>query len=108
MQSSLMRTRTELHNEVKGLNKEVKALTKKLDVQLEKKLSHELSMQKMKNEYKQLNLAQACEKLENKKAPINKTLTAALTLEEKNELESHKVDLAVRGVAKMMMWHITR
>jgi hypothetical protein len=49
-------------------------------------------MQKMKNEYKQLDLDQAREKLENKKEPTSKSLTAALTLEDKKELKSHKVD----------------
>jgi chromosome segregation ATPase len=96
-QTSLMRTRTELQNEVKLLTKEVRTLTKKVDAQLMKKLDHELSMQKMKNEYKQLDLDQAREKLENKKAPINKTLAAALTLEDKKELESHKVDCKRRS-----------
>jgi hypothetical protein len=34
-QTTLMRTRTELQNEVKALNKDVKALIKKLDAQLQ-------------------------------------------------------------------------
>jgi hypothetical protein len=65
-QLSLMRTRIHLQNEVNNLNKEVKALTRKIDAQLNKKLNHELCMQKMCNKYKQLDLDQAHEKLENK------------------------------------------
>ena len=72
--------------------KEVKSLTKKIDNQLDKKLNHELSMQKMRNEYKQLDIDQAREKIENKKAVPSKAASAALTLEDKKELESHKVD----------------
>jgi uncharacterized protein YlxW (UPF0749 family) len=41
-QSSFIQTRTDLQNEVKNLKKEVKALTKKFDAQLDKKLNHEL------------------------------------------------------------------
>jgi hypothetical protein len=105
MQSSLMRMRMELQN-VKALNKEVKALTKKLHAQLEEKLGHELSMQKMKNEYKQLGLAQACKKFENKKVPMNKTLTVALTLEHKKSKNCTK--LTIKGVQKMTIQHVTR
>jgi hypothetical protein len=91
-QSSLMWMRTDLQNEVKSLVKEVKWLTKKIDNQLDKKLNHELSMQKMRNEYKQLDIDQACKKIENKKAVPSKAASAALSLEDKKELESHKVD----------------
>jgi chromosome segregation ATPase len=62
-QFSLLQTRTGLQNEVKNLTKEVKVLTKKIDNQLDKKLNHELCMQKMRNEYKQqLDLDQALSK----------------------------------------------
>jgi hypothetical protein len=92
-QLSLLRTRTDLQNEVKILSKEVKVLTKKIDNQLDKKLNHDFSMQKMRNEYKQLDLDQAREKNENKKqAAPSKAASAALTLEDKIALESHKVD----------------
>jgi hypothetical protein len=88
-----MRTRTDLQNAVKNLGKEVKSLTKKIDNQLDKKLNHELMMQKMRNEYKQLDIDQACKKIENKKAGVpSKAAAAALTLEDKKDLESHKVD----------------
>jgi hypothetical protein len=50
-------------------------------------------MQKMRNKYKQLDLDQARKKTENKKkAAPSKAASAALTLEDKKELESHKVD----------------
>jgi hypothetical protein len=49
------------------LTKEVKVLTKKIDNQLDKKLNHDFFMQKMRNEYKQLDLNQAREKNEIKK-----------------------------------------
>jgi adenylyl- and sulfurtransferase ThiI len=71
-----MRTRTDLQNEVKNLAKEVKVLMKKIDNQLNKKLNHELCMQKMRNK---------------KHAAPSKAASAALTLEEKKELELHKV-----------------
>jgi hypothetical protein len=61
-QLSLLRTRTDLQNEVKNLTKEVKVLTKKINNQLDKKLNYELCMQKMWNEYKQLDLDQVCKK----------------------------------------------
>jgi hypothetical protein len=89
-QSSLMRTRTDLQNKVKNLNKEVKTLTKKIDNQLDTKLNHELRMQKMHNKYKQLDLDQARKKIGNKKAAPSKAALAVLTLEDKKELESHK------------------
>jgi hypothetical protein len=92
-QLSLLRTRTNLQNEVKNLTKEVKVLTKKIDNQLDKKLNRDFSMQKMRNEYKQLDLDQARKKNENKKhAAPSKSVSAALTLEDKIALESHKVD----------------
>jgi hypothetical protein len=91
-QFSLLRTRTDLQNEVKNLTKEVKVLTKKIDNQLDKKLNHELCMQKMWNEYKQLDLDQAREKNENNKAAPSKAASAVLTLEDKKELEWYKVD----------------
>jgi hypothetical protein len=37
---------------------------RKIDAQLEKKLYHELCMQKMRNKYKQLDLDQACKKMQ--------------------------------------------
>jgi hypothetical protein len=50
-------------------------------------------MQKMRNEYKQLDLDQAREKNENKKhAAPTKAASGALSLEDKKALESHKVD----------------
>jgi hypothetical protein len=92
-QLSLMWTRTDLQNEVKNLTREVEVLTKKIDNQLNKKLNHELCMQKMRKEYKQLDLDQALEKKENKKhAPPSKAASAALSLEDKKELEWHKVN----------------
>jgi hypothetical protein len=75
------------------LTKEVKVLTKKINNQLDKKLNHDFSMQKMRNEYKQLDLDQARKKNEIKKqAAPSKAASAALTLEDKIALESHKVD----------------
>jgi threonine dehydrogenase-like Zn-dependent dehydrogenase len=74
------------------LNKEVKALTKKIDDQLEKNLNHELSMQKMQNKYMELDLEQACEKLQTKKVAPSKAASAVLTLEDKKELKLHKVN----------------
>jgi hypothetical protein len=44
-------------------------------------------MQKMRNKYKQLDLDQV-----RKKTAPSKAASAALTLEDKKELESHKVD----------------
>jgi hypothetical protein len=88
-----MRTRTDLQNEVKNSTKEGKVLTKKIDNKLDKKLIHELCMQKMRNKYKQLDLDQARKKNENKKhAAPSKAASAALTLEDKKELELHKAD----------------
>jgi hypothetical protein len=49
-------------------------------------------MQKMRNQYKQLDLDQAPGKNESKKAATSKASSAALTLEDKKELESHKVN----------------
>jgi hypothetical protein len=77
--------RTNLQNEVKNLTKEVEVLTKKLDNQMDKKLNHEVCMQKMRNKYKQLDLDQAHEKNENKKVAPSKATSAALTLEDKKE-----------------------
>jgi chromosome segregation ATPase len=91
-ESSLMRTRTELQNEVKTLKKEVLRLEKKSDDQLVKKQAHELDIQKMKNEYKQLELDHTRERFEIKtKAPISKS-SASMSLEGRMELESHKVE----------------
>jgi hypothetical protein len=91
-QLSLLRTRTDLQNEVKNFTKEVTVLMNKIDNQLDKNLNHELCMQKMWNEYKQLDLDQASKKNENKKAAPSKAASTMLTLEDKKELESHKVD----------------
>ncbi len=47
----------------------------------------------MKNEYKKLDLEHTWECLDNgKNAPISKAASAALTLENRMELESHKVE----------------
>jgi hypothetical protein len=55
-------------------------------------------MQKMRNKYKKLDLNQAGGKLENKrKAMPTKTVAAALTLKDKKELESYKVDCKRRS-----------
>jgi hypothetical protein len=91
-QSNLMRTRTDLQNEIKSFQRQVKVLTKSSDDQLVKKLAHELDLQKLKNEHKKLELDQTRERLEQKKAPINKASSVALSLENRMELESHKAD----------------
>jgi chromosome segregation ATPase len=90
-QSVLLRARTNLQAEVKDLQKNLKAAKKKVDEQLGKKQDHELSMQQLKNDNKQLDIDQERAKFEQKKAPINKT-SLALSLDEKKALELHKVD----------------
>jgi chromosome segregation ATPase len=97
-QSVLLRTRTNLQAEVKDLQKDLKAAKKKLDAQLINKLEHEMSMQQLKNDYKQLDIDQARERFENKKNPaINKKTSLALSLDDKKELESHKVECRSRS-----------
>jgi hypothetical protein len=74
------------------LTKELRALKKKTDSQFVKKQEHELSMQKLKNEYKQLDVDQARKRFEN-----NKTSAVSLTLQNQMELESHKVECKRRA-----------
>jgi hypothetical protein len=91
-ETSLLSNRTELQNEIKSLKRDVIRLERENNEQLDKKLAHEVGIQKMKNEGKQLDLESAQSKLEMKtKAPINKT-ARALSLEGRMELESHKVE----------------
>jgi hypothetical protein len=93
-QVELMRAKTALQIELKSLTKDFRALKKKADSQFVAKQEHEVSMQRLKNESKQLDLEQAQQRFEMKKAPTtNKTPSAAaLTLQNRMELESHKVE----------------
>jgi uncharacterized protein YqiB (DUF1249 family) len=95
-----MKTKTDLKAEVKRLVKELKASTKKVDSQVEKKLEHAFSLQELKNKSKQLELDLVREKLLEKKLqtkkapPPPKTAKAgALTLQEKMDFESHKAEV---------------
>jgi predicted CopG family antitoxin len=92
-QTSWMKTKTGLQSEVIDLTKDLKALTKKVDTQLQKKLDHELSIQKLHNDSKKLDLELVREKLNDKlknKKPTPSTTpkkTASLTLLEKKILK---------------------
>lgn len=102
--SSWMKTKTELDSSIKQLNKDLVSVTKRVDLQVEKKLDHELSLQELKNSSKQLELDLVRErlndKLQNRKAPpATKTKSGrGLTLEEKKDFETHKAE--VRKTAK--------
>jgi hypothetical protein len=76
--------------DIKVLNKTIKSLTNKLDNQLEHKNAHELEMQRMKNNYKQLGLDELREKLVNKKKVGGSSKAGAMTLEEKKDFVSHQ------------------
>jgi predicted nucleic acid-binding Zn-ribbon protein len=65
-QTSWMKTKAGLQAEVRDLTKDLKALTKKMDMQLQKKLDHELSIQKLRNDSKKLELELVREKLNDK------------------------------------------
>jgi hypothetical protein len=78
----------------------VKAMTKKLDGQLEVKLDHDISIQKLGNDSKKLELdllrEKLREKLENKKPPpLNNgpKKATSLTLSEKKDFETHKAEV---------------
>jgi chromosome segregation ATPase len=97
-ETSLLSARTALQKEIKTLKRHVNRLEKVDNEQLEKKQAHELGIQKMKNEWKQLELEAAHTKLECKtKAPISKTSGASLSLEGRMELETHKVECKRRS-----------
>jgi hypothetical protein len=103
-QTSWMKTKAGLQAEVRDLSKDLKALTKKFDAQLKKKLDHELSIQKLRNESKKLELELVREKL-NDKVKLKKVTpsttpkkSASLTLLEKKEFENHKAE--VKRLAK--------
>jgi SOS response regulatory protein OraA/RecX len=61
-----MKTKAGLQAEVRDLSKDLKVLTKKFDAQLQKKLDHELSIQKLRNDSKKLELELVGEKLRDK------------------------------------------
>jgi DNA repair exonuclease SbcCD ATPase subunit len=97
-ENSLLSTRTELQKEIKTLKRHVNRLEKASNEQLESKQAHELGIQALKNEYKKIELEAAHTKLECKtKAPISKTSAAALSLEGRMELETHKVECKRRS-----------
>jgi hypothetical protein len=90
-----MKTKTDLQTEVKNLTKDVKALTKNVDTLFQKKLDHEPSIQKLRNESKQLELDLVhADKLQNKKAQASNTKKAPpLSLVEKKDFETHKAEV---------------
>jgi hypothetical protein len=61
-----MKTKAGLQAKVRDPTKNLKALTKKVDTQLQKKLDHELSIYKLRNDSKKLELELICEKLNDK------------------------------------------
>jgi predicted CopG family antitoxin len=98
-QTSWMKTKAGLQSEVRDLSKDLKTLTKKFDAQLQKKLDHELSIQKLRNNSKKLELELVREKLnekfKSKKVSPSTTpkKSASLTLLEKKDFETHKAEV---------------
>jgi exonuclease VII large subunit len=82
------RSKDELKDNIKVLNKTIKSLKSKLDNQLDQKNDHDYRMQKMKNDYKQMGLEELCENVANKKA--GGTSSGPMSLEEKKDFVSHQ------------------
>jgi hypothetical protein len=96
---SVSRAKDLLKEDNKVLNKTIKALTSKLDDQQVKKNAHDLEMQKMKNDYKQMGLEELREKLTNKKAGGGGGGggNGAMTLEAKKAFVTHQAFVKQQG-----------
>ena len=89
--SAWMKTKSDLDKKVKKLTKDLKGATKQVALKVDKKLDHELSILKLRNENKQLEIDLVREKLQDKfqtrkDPPPTKTKAKApgpLTLQEK-------------------------
>jgi len=97
--SNWMKTKSELEAEVKRLTKDLKAATKRVDLQVERKLDHEVSMQQLRNQSKQLELDLAREKFSDKKLQNTKKAPppseikkkqGPLSLQERKDFVSHQ------------------
>jgi chromosome segregation ATPase len=74
--------------EIKALNKTINNLKKKVDDQLVDKNAHDLQMQRMKNQHKQMGLDELREKLTNKKSSGG--ATGPMSLEQKMDFVTHQ------------------
>ena len=64
--SAWMKTKSNLDDKVKKLTKDLKGATKQVALKVDRKLDHELSMLKLRNENKQLEIDLVREKLQDK------------------------------------------
>ncbi len=82
--------------DIKVLNKTINNLRRKVDDQLTNKNAHNLEMQRMKNQHKQMGLDELREKLTNKKASGGAT-EGPMSLEQKMDFVSHQAFVKQQG-----------
>jgi hypothetical protein len=81
--------------DIKVLNKTINSLKRKVDDQLVNKNAHNLDMQRMKNQHKQMGLDELCKKHTNKKSSGG--ATRPMSLEQKMDFVSHQAFIKQQG-----------